>query len=69
MVDGAAEFDWDCGVCSDLVFVLGDCAKSKELALQPMYFNIIAIPKQSGGEFARSFQSLIEPPKYCEARP
>jgi len=49
--------------------VLGDCAKSKELALQPMYFNIIAIPKQSGGEFARSFQSLIEPPKYCEARP
>ena len=47
--------------------VLGDCAKSKEPALQPTYFNIIAIPKPSAGEFARSFHSLIELRKSCEA--
>jgi len=38
--------------------VLGDCAKSKNTALRPMYFNIIAIPKQLAGNFSRSFPSL-----------
>src|SRR5467141_3719936 len=49
--------------------VLGDCAKSKEPALQPTYFNIIAIPKRSAVEFASSFHSLIQPGKFCEAEP
>jgi len=38
--------------------VLGDCAKSKNTALRPMYFNIIAIPKQLARNFSRSFPSL-----------
>ena len=38
--------------------VLGDCAKSKDTELRPMYFNIIAIPRQSAGNFSRSFPSF-----------
>ena len=37
--------------------VLGDCAKSKNPALRPTYFNIIAIPKQSVGQFSHLFHS------------
>ena len=35
VVDGAAEFDWDCGVCSDFVVVLGDCAKAAFASTSP----------------------------------
>jgi hypothetical protein len=35
VVDGAVEFDWDCGVCSDFVVVLGDCAKAAFASTSP----------------------------------
>ncbi len=38
--------------------VLGDCAKSRNPALRPTYFNIIAVPKQSTENLAHSFYSL-----------
>jgi len=38
--------------------VLGDCAKSKKPALQPSYFNIIAIPNQSARNFSRSVHAV-----------
>src|SRR5205823_1181478 len=47
--------------------VLGDCARSDTSESGPTYFNIIAIPKQSAGEFAGSFHSLNERRKFCEA--
>ncbi|WP_244636020.1 hypothetical protein [Bradyrhizobium huanghuaihaiense] len=34
-LDGAAEFGWDCGVCSGFVFVLGDCAKAALASTRP----------------------------------
>jgi len=34
-VDGAAEFDCDCGVCSDFVFEFGDCAKAAFASTSP----------------------------------
>jgi FkbM family methyltransferase len=37
--------------------VLGDCAKSKEPALQPSYFNMVAIPNQS----ARNLSDSVRP--------
>ena len=37
--------------------VLGECARSDTSESGPTYFNIIAIPKQSSGEFAGSFHS------------
>ena len=37
--------------------VLDDCAKSKNPASRPTYFNIIAIPKQSVGQFSRLLHS------------
>ncbi len=49
--------------------VLGECARSNTSESGPTYFNIIAIPKQSAGEFASSFHSLMEPSKFCEAEP
>jgi FkbM family methyltransferase len=49
--------------------VLGDCARSNAPESGPTYFNIVAIPKQSAGEFAGSFHSLIEPRNFCEAKP
>ena len=49
--------------------VLGDCAASNTSESGPTYFNIVAIPKQSAGEFAGSFHPLIEPRKFCEAKP
>jgi len=48
--------------------ILGDCAKSKNLALRPTYFNIIAIPKQSPGSFSRSFHSLRGQPQVLGAK-
>src|SRR5437879_956602 len=44
--------------------VLGECANSKNPALRPTYFNIIAIPKPSVGEFYRSFDSLCGERKF-----
>src|SRR4051812_17240910 len=35
VLDGAAELDWDCGVCSDLVLLLGDCAKAAFASTSP----------------------------------
>ncbi len=41
-------------------FVLpGDCARSNNPEARPTYFNIVAIPKQSTGEFSRSFHSFL----------
>lgn len=34
-VDGAVEFDWDCGDCSDFLVVLGDCAKAAFASTSP----------------------------------
>lgn len=48
--------------------VLGDCAVSNTSKSGPTYFNIVAIPKQSAGEFAGSFHPVIEPRKFCEAK-
>jgi FkbM family methyltransferase len=48
--------------------VLGECARSDTSESGPTYFNIIAIPKQSAGEFAGSFHSVTGPAKFCEAR-
>src|SRR6267154_2511901 len=39
--------------------VLGECARFNTSESGPTYFNIIAIPKQSAGEFASSFHSLM----------
>ncbi len=38
--------------------LLGDCARSNNPESRPTYFNIVAIPKQSTGEFSRSFHSF-----------
>ncbi len=38
--------------------LLGDCARSNNPEARPTYFNIVAIPKQSTGEFSRSFHSF-----------
>ncbi len=38
--------------------LLGDCARSNNPESRPTYFNIVAIPKQSAGEFSRSFHSF-----------
>ena len=38
--------------------LLGDCARSNNPEARPTYFNIVAIPKQSAGEFSRSFHSF-----------
>src|SRR5260370_3666073 len=53
-----------CGA-SDLLVSLGyefgllvDCARSNNPESRPTYFNIVAIPKQSAGEFSRSFHSF-----------
>jgi FkbM family methyltransferase len=43
--------------------VLGECAKSGDPESQPTYFNIVAIPKQSAGEFSSSFHSLRGQPE------
>lgn len=48
--------------------VLGECAKSKDLALRPTYFNIIAIPKQSPGNLSRSFRSLRGQPEVLRGK-
>jgi len=48
--DGAKDFLQSLGY--EFV-VLGDCAKSKNPALRPTYFNIIAIPKQSVSALVR----------------
>ena len=48
--DGARDFLQSLGY--EFV-VLGDCAKSKNPALRPTYFNIIAIPKQSVSALVR----------------
>ncbi len=39
--------------------LLGDCARSNNPEARPTYFNIVAIPKQSTGEFSRSFHSFL----------
>jgi len=48
--------------------VLGECAKSDTSHSGPTYFNIVAIPKQSAGEFSRSFDSLPEPRPVLESK-
>src|SRR6266446_10443872 len=39
--------------------LLGDCARSNNPEARPTYFNIVAIPKKSTGEFSRSFHSFL----------
>jgi FkbM family methyltransferase len=43
--------------------LLDDCARSNNPESRPTYFNIVAIPKQSAGEFSRSFHSFRTQPR------
>jgi hypothetical protein len=43
--------------------VLGDCANSNNPESRPTYFNIVAIPKPSAGEFSSSEHSLRGQPE------